>query len=121
MNRMDLYCYCCGASLEALPQPLGRLAECLACRSELHVCRMCEFYDPAVSQACREPMAEEVKDKTRANFCEYFSPRPGPREAAKMPAGEDSRRGLEALFGGDADAGRDGDHAGALDDLFRDD
>jgi hypothetical protein len=71
-----LSCWKCGASLEQLPLPLGRSAECKACGAELHVCRLCEFYDPRAAKACREPVAEEVQDKTRANFCDYFQPRP---------------------------------------------
>jgi hypothetical protein len=98
MDAKDLSCWKCGASLEDIPLPIGRLAECLACRAELHVCRLCEFYDPLVAQACREPMAEEVKDKTRANFCEHFYPQPGThspvRTTDEAPSSE-----LAALFG----------------------
>lgn len=74
MQVEQLVCWKCGASLEEVPMPLSRLSECLACRSELHVCRMCEFHDPKLAQACSEPMAEEVKEKTRANFCDFFVP-----------------------------------------------
>ena len=59
-----LTCWKCGASLEALTLPLRRLEECKACRSELHVCRMCVEYDTRVAKHCREPTAEEVRDKT---------------------------------------------------------
>jgi hypothetical protein len=67
-----LICWKCGASLAELPLPLGRLAECLACHAELHVCRMCEFYDPRVTNSCNEPRAEEVKDKESANDYELL-------------------------------------------------
>src|ERR1700746_298296 len=73
----DLVCWKCGASLAELSLPLRRLEECPKCRAELHVCRMCVDYDPRVAKACREPTAEEVNDKTRANFCDHFKPRPG--------------------------------------------
>lgn len=102
-----LVCWKCGESIESLSQPLARLAECEACGAELHVCRMCSFYDPGVSQACREPVAEPVADKERANYCGYFQPRRGayvPEENAEARA---ARAQLEALFGG-APAG-DGD------------
>jgi hypothetical protein len=42
--------------------PIRRLEECRACGAELHVCRMCEFYDTGVAKHCRETIAEEVKD-----------------------------------------------------------
>ena len=99
MEAKDLACWKCGASLDGVPLPISRLSECLSCRAELHVCRLCEFYDLSVAEACREPMTEEVKDKTRANFCEYFYPRPAnhaePAVADATPTAE-----LKALFGG---------------------
>ena len=94
-----LVCWKCGAALEHLSLPLRRQDECRACGAELHACRLCEFFDPEVAKSCREPVAEEVKDKTRANFCDYFRPRAhawagGGRGQAQ------ARSELEALFGG---------------------
>lgn len=93
-----LTCWKCGASLEWATLPLRRLEECKSCRSELHVCRMCVDYDTRVAKHCREPTAEEVRDKTQANFCDHFKPKPG---AYVAPTGEAdaSRAALEALFG----------------------
>lgn len=112
-----LVCWKCGASIAELPLPLGRRDECPACHAELQVCRMCRFYDPRLAKACREPMAEEVKDKERANFCDWFQPRPNayqPREDKTRAA----RAELEALFG--AAAGQRSEGAGErLEDLFR--
>lgn len=94
-----LVCWQCGATLEGLPLPLGRLEFCRACRAELHVCRMCRFYDTGVARHCREPVAEDVQDKTRANFCGYFQPRP---DAWQPKAGDGgARSALEDLFRGD--------------------
>ena len=96
-----LVCWKCGNSLESLSLPLRREEECKACGAELHACRLCEFYDPAVANSCREPVAEEVKDKTRANFCDYFRPRAGAFMAVPDEAAQ-ARARLEALFGGGA-------------------
>ena len=74
MSTESLVCWKCGATLDEVPMPLSRLAECLSCRAELHVCRMCRFYDVSLAQDCSEPMADEVKEKGRANFCEYLEP-----------------------------------------------
>jgi hypothetical protein len=95
-----LVCWKCGASIEALTLPLRRLEECPACTAELHVCRMCEFFEPRVAKSCREPVADDVKNKERANFCDYFKPRPGayqPRDVASMTT---ARGALDTLFGG---------------------
>ena len=94
-----LVCWKCGASLEHLSLPLRRQDECQACGAELHACRLCEFFDPGVAKSCREPVAEEVKDKTRANFCDYFRPRAQAWAGGGRPA-EQARSELEALFGG---------------------
>jgi len=47
-------------------------AECEACSADLHVCKNCDYYDPAAYNECREPSADPVKEKERANFCDYF-------------------------------------------------
>ncbi len=96
-----LVCWKCGASLEALSLPLRRLDECKQCGAELHVCKLCEWYSTSVAKHCREPIADEVKDKERANFCDYFKPRANaytpPDDAAARAKTE-----LDALFGGGA-------------------
>ncbi|MCW9057860.1 MAG: hypothetical protein OQL11_03155 [Gammaproteobacteria bacterium] len=92
-------CWKCGASIEAQPLPLSRLAECDACRAELHVCRQCLFFDTGKASQCREPVAEEVRDKTRANFCGYFQLRPDAYQSPDDRAAEVARAELEALFG----------------------
>jgi hypothetical protein len=94
-----LRCWKCGASLAEYTLPLRRIEECRACRAELYVCRMCEFYDTAVAKHCREPVAEEVKDKTRANFCDYFRPTPAAYRPDDQSAAERAKAQLEALFG----------------------
>ena len=95
----DLVCWKCGAALAALTLPLRRLEECPRCRAELHVCRMCVDYDTRIAKHCREPTAEEVSNKTGANFCDFFAPRPGAYVAADTSAAERARLELEKLFG----------------------
>lgn len=106
----DLVCWKCGASLADVLLPFGRRAECAACHAELHVCRMCEFYDPRVAQGCREPVADAVQDKQRANFCGYFTPRPDAHQPHDTAADQKAQAELAALFG---DTGGDaGDRSG---------
>jgi hypothetical protein len=94
-----LVCWKCGAGLEALSLPLSRRDECARCRAELHVCRMCIEFDVAVAKHCREPTAEEVRDKQVANFCDFFRPRPGAYQAPERAAVDSARAELERLFG----------------------
>lgn len=94
-----LVCWKCGASLADLTLPLRRLEECRTCHAELHVCKLCEWYSVAVAKQCREPIAEEVKDKERANFCDYFKPRAGAYTKADLTAAERAKADLAKLFG----------------------
>ena len=94
-----LKCWKCGGSLAEYSLPLRRIEECRACRAELHVCRMCEFYDTATAKHCRETIADEVKDKQRANFCDYFKPTPSAYQPGTVSAADKARAELEALFG----------------------
>ncbi len=114
----NLICWKCGAALDALPQPLSRRAECPNCHAELHVCRLCRHFDPAKAKHCREPVADEVKDKTRANFCDWFQP----QALASSSSGGNAtakRAELESLFGGTGDKTTEPSSARqALADLF---
>lgn len=96
---MALSCYRCGASLSELSLPLRRLEECPDCAVELHVCRMCVNFAPERPKGCAEDDAIEVRDKSSANFCDYFKPsewayRPGADEAEAAAKAQ-----LRALFG----------------------
>jgi hypothetical protein len=95
----DLVCWKCGASLAELTLPLRRLDECPKCRAELHVCRMCVEYDTRVAKHCREPTAEEVSDKTRANFCDHFKPRAQAYVPPNTAEVDRARAELDKLFG----------------------
>ena len=113
-------CWKCGASLAALALPFGRTERCRACGTDLHACRLCANYDPRAYQQCREPTVEEVRDKERANFCGWFTPRPGAWSGTSARPAADAIADLEALFGGArpaADPDPD-DARRALEDLF---
>ena len=110
-------CWKCGASLAQLSLPLLRLDACKHCRSELHVCRQCTFYDVTVAKHCRETIAEEVRDKQRANFCDYFVLNDQAFKAEPLTA---SRSALDELFGGKSASSTNPDDArNALDALFK--
>ena len=95
----DLVCWKCGAALAALSLPLRRLDECPQCRAEVHVCRMCVEFDPRAYQQCREPTVEEVRDKTRANFCDHFKPKAGAWSGSSSTQSDQARSQLDKLFG----------------------
>lgn len=116
----DLRCFRCGASLAALSLPLSRRDACPACSVHLHVCRMCRFFDPTVPRQCREDDAEEVTDKERVNFCEWFVPDPDAFDPARARQSAAAEAKLAALFGeADADEPDDDDLRRKAEDLFR--
>ncbi len=92
---MQVICHHC-QTVTKYDNNLGFREECLKCRTDLHVCKNCEFYDPKAYNECRETSADVVREKDRANYCEYFSPRQTGSSAddakAKMKAA------AEALF-----------------------
>ena len=64
-------CHACKKEL-VHGRTIGRRDVCPGCGADLTCCLNCSFHDRAASKQCREPMAELVKDKERANFCDYF-------------------------------------------------
>jgi hypothetical protein len=99
-----LRCHRCGASLAALSLPLTRLDECPECRAQLHVCRMCTHYAPQLADACDEDDAPDVRDKSSANFCDYFRPNALAYVALDDSAEAAARARLDELFGADVGA-----------------
>jgi predicted RNA-binding Zn-ribbon protein involved in translation (DUF1610 family) len=86
-------CFFCGGEIEVSERVSFREV-CPGCGRAQHACRNCGFYDLAYNNQCREPMAERVVDKERANFCEYFTP--GKNRAGAKPA--TTRKALDELF-----------------------
>ena len=96
-------CYRCGASLAHLSLPLSRQDECPECRNYLHVCRMCVHFDPAVPRQCREDDAEEVLEKARLNFCDWFVASEHAFNAGRKTEEDEARAALDALFDGNSE------------------
>jgi hypothetical protein len=104
-NSAPLHCHRCGSPLDALTLPLSRLDTCPSCNVELHVCRMCRHFAPAKPDACDEDEAPEVRNKTVANFCDWFEPDPDAWDGRENRLDVRARAQLDALFGdGDAPA-----------------
>lgn len=114
----SIACYRCGASLAALSLPLSRRDQCPACSADLHVCHMCRQFDPAVPRQCREDDADDVTDKGKPNFCDYFAPSEHAFDPARKAEADAARAALDGLFG-DGEATSSPVDTGAADDLFK--
>ncbi|RMG43193.1 MAG: hypothetical protein D6719_04280 [Candidatus Dadabacteria bacterium] len=96
---MSYYCFKCGAKLElATEGKVSRRDSCDSCSSDLHVCYNCKFYDSSSYNECREPQAERVLEKDRANFCDYFVFREGRSTNTQAAEREKAKKALDDLF-----------------------
>jgi ribosome-binding protein aMBF1 (putative translation factor) len=84
--------------LADLSVPLRRLDACKACNAELHVCKMCVEFDVSYAKHCKEPTAEEERNKEAANFCDHFKPKAGAYVAKDVGELTRSRSALDDLF-----------------------
>ncbi|HEX5789039.1 MAG TPA: hypothetical protein VFY03_12720 [Woeseiaceae bacterium] len=100
----DFACFRCGASLGAMSLPFSRRDQCPDCGVDLHVCRMCSHFDKRVARQCREDGAEDVKEKEKANFCDWFKPSQGAFDPGRKSEADKAREALEALFSRPKDA-----------------
>jgi hypothetical protein len=69
----EMICHHCGNELK-VGRFISRSDECPKCASDVRCCLNCANYDPYAHNKCREPQAEWVTDRGRANFCDFFIP-----------------------------------------------
>ncbi len=71
MANISIHCFSCNTPLTYIDN-VGFREECTKCMADVHACKNCEFYDTSSYNECRETSAEPVKEKERANFCDFF-------------------------------------------------
>ena len=94
MAQVEVKCFECG-TIATFTDRVGIREECQKCRADLHVCKTCKFYDKAAYNECREPQADVILEKTRANRCDYYQPSVGGDSGPKK---DDLLSAAEALF-----------------------
>ncbi len=92
-------CHACKKGL-SLDRQVGRRDECPFCHADLHCCFNCGFHDPAAPKQCREPLSELVRDKARANFCDYFAFADTAASVGGGAEADRARKALDDLFKG---------------------
>ncbi len=123
-----LVCWNCGESIEDIPLPISRHANCAHCFEVLHCCRLCRHYQPKASILCDHERADPPVIKENANFCDYFKPVRINFSAVNVDRAEQAKASLQSLFDGsqaepdalDVDGGPDDKVNSRLDDLFDD-
>jgi hypothetical protein len=90
-------CHFCGGPLDPKMR-VARSTVCPGCGRDLHACVQCRHHDPRAHNQCREPQAEWVTDRERANFCDYFSLDPVGKSGARPDRAGAARTKLDSLF-----------------------
>ncbi|MGZ3408140.1 MAG: hypothetical protein ACXVAN_16940 [Polyangia bacterium] len=76
---------------------VGRRDSCPHCAADLHVCKNCKQWDPAIHNQCREPEAAFIRDREESNFCAHFDFKSG--DAPTKDTGiESAKAKLNDLF-----------------------
>ena len=97
-SESSLHCFKCGTAYP-IKDRIGRKATCPKCDADLHSCLNCRHYNRSAHNECNEPQAEWVRDKDRANFCDYFEPRRGAVSGITRSSSTDAARArFENLF-----------------------
>lgn len=90
----------CSACQSEIPLAAGETVgfrdSCDRCHADLRACTNCTHHDASAYNECREPSAERILDRERANRCEWF--RPASASASAEEAQQAALSGLEALF-----------------------
>ena len=91
-------CFFCG--VQSKDEKIYRNTLCASCGRDLRICRNCKFYSPGSQWDCRETITEAVRDKERANFCDWFSPADNSSGVSGTQAKAQNARGaFDKLFG----------------------
>ena len=93
-------CFHCGTDF---PEKLEifRSTTCLSCGKDAKVCLNCKFYSKNSHWECRETVSEQVKEKDRSNFCEYFKLNPLGKGGTGVSKADSARNQFNSLFGDD--------------------
>ncbi len=89
-------CYFCGKEFDP---PVYRTTVCTSCGKDLKICLNCRFYSPGSHYDCSETIREPVRDKERANFCDFFQAGSNFKGTAIKDKAEKSKDAFDKLFG----------------------
>ena len=90
-------CYSCKKAVTS-GREVSRRDVCPFCGSDVRCCLNCKFYDRLAPKQCNEPVSENVKEKEKANFCDYFVLADSGIGGLSDVAVEKARKSLDNLF-----------------------
>jgi hypothetical protein len=92
-----MICHRCKTEIK-IERYISRTDACPECGEDVHACLNCMNYDPSAHNRCREPQAEWVSDREKANFCDFFAPNKLTGVTAGKSASEDAKKAFDSLF-----------------------
>ena len=94
---MDLVCFQCQTK-NSIADKVHFRDECEKCGQDLHVCKQCQHYDTASYNECKEPSADRIVEKEKANYCDFYSARTSSGASSAGTSKSDLLAQAEALF-----------------------
>lgn len=92
-----MICHACKNEIK-IEGHISRTDECGNCGVDIHACLNCENYDPSAHNKCREPQAEWVSDREKANFCDFFIPNKRAASGPRASGADDAKSAFDNLF-----------------------
>lgn len=93
--REVLRCRRCG---QELSPPVGSVAQCPGCHSDLHSCAQCASFDTGARFECTQPIPARVSPKDARNECTFFEARVTVERETKSAGPPDARKAFDDLF-----------------------
>ncbi len=88
-------CAACGAKVS----PNIRFdSTCSNCKADLHICRLCTYFDTSARFECRKPIPARIVNKNARNTCELFEARTVVERETSSGPPTDARQAFANLF-----------------------
>ena len=97
-------CSNCSTIFEVIDGNVAFADQCKKCKSDLHSCKNCRYFDPGARFECQKPVDARIAKKTEKNMCMQFAVKVSVEK--QLPAPETKRENISS--------GRK-----AFDDLFK--
>jgi hypothetical protein len=88
----------CAACAGIVQANIGFEGTCPKCKSDLHTCRQCIYFDPGSRFECRKPLKARIMNKGARNTCELFGVRTVVERETSSGAPTDARQAFLNLF-----------------------
>jgi hypothetical protein len=89
-------CSMCGASLNA---QIELDSQCPKCKTDLHSCKQCAWFDTGARYECTQPIPERIPKKSVRNSCSSFNPKKAiERDTTSANKVTSARDAFDALF-----------------------